>query len=47
MFLLGDFLGNVFWGLACIGAVGWLLLVLHFLGVMRLPQMRRGLRKGP
>lgn len=44
--LLADFLGNVWWGLACIGGVGWLLLVLHFLGFMRLPQMRRG-RRGP
>lgn len=42
MLILADTLGNLFFGGTCIGAVGWLLLVLHFLGFMRLPQMRKG-----
>ena len=38
---LADFLGNIWFALACVGAVFGLMVVGHVMGVWSMPRMRR------
>jgi len=40
MAFLADFLGNIWFALTCVGAVGWLMIVGHTMDMWTLPKMR-------
>lgn len=40
MLTLADTLGNLFFAGTCVGAVGWLIVVAHLLGWIRMPSRR-------